>query len=454
MDSFNQETRTNIETAVLAFLKTKGKIERKLIFAPAYEALHVTPEDIKDNVPSGNYSKAKSYIGMIVSELVNDKQIAIDAENKLSVIAIEAAAPTPVEAPKKKPAKPAVKPVKKAVDEPVIPAVSIVNATKPEAEPSAKTKAMRVRKALTERILAGFLSPAEANDSDPESLAGVLRSLTGAVLKNHPELQDAAADVVYDTVRAELERAKVVKEKILNRKPEIIAAAETPVALVKAVAPVQKPVKPKPIKVKKSSVIELPPVGPVFPIESIDRLIRETFVKHAQCVTGKITKETYDRHLIAAISHLFGEGEEFFETFSFMLIKKLYGSAIIREHYAPGPDDEGVDGEFLIEDAVGFREQVMMQAKTKKNDKPSISMKILREYVGVMHIRNADKCIIISNSSITKDAREAAKRLINVMLIGDKELFELMKKTRFGITVEAGIEKIDLPALIDLIRVK
>ncbi|MDP3130094.1 MAG: restriction endonuclease, partial [Bacillota bacterium] len=135
-------------------------------------------------------------------------------------------------------------------------------------------------------------------------------------------------------------------------------------------------------------------------------------------------------------------------------IKKLYGSAIIREHYAPGPDDEGVDGEFLIEDAVGFREQVMMQAKTKKNDKPSISMKILREYVGVMHIRNADKCIIISNSSITKDAREAAKRLINVMLIGDKELFELMKKTRFGITVEAGIEKIDLPALIDLIRVK
>jgi len=37
------------------------------------------------------------------------------------------------------------------------------------------------------------------------------------------------------------------------------------------------------------------------------------------------------------------------------------------------------------------------------------------------------------------------------MLIGDKELFELMKKTRFGITIDAGVEKIDLPALVDLI---
>ena len=106
MDSFNQETRNNIETAVLAFLKVKGKTERKQIFAPAYEALHVTPEDIRDNVPSGNYSKAKSYIGMIVSELLNEKRIMIDAENRLSVPEAETALPVVTAALKKKPAKP------------------------------------------------------------------------------------------------------------------------------------------------------------------------------------------------------------------------------------------------------------------------------------------------------------------------------------------------------------
>lgn len=454
MDSFNPETRNNIETAVLAFLLTKGKTERKQIFAPAYEALHVTKEDIKDNVPSGNYSKAKSYIGMIVSELVNQGRIVIDAENRLSTLAAVEVPAIPVEAPKKKAVKPAQKPVVKVDPAPkptIEPVAMPVKTPKAQPEPSAKTQATRVRKALTDRILASFLSPAEAKDSDPDSLAGVLRSLTGAVLKNHPELQAASEDAVFEAVRAELERAKIVREKIVNRKTEIVPAVEIPAPVVKVLPPAPQAVKPKPAKPKKSAVIELPPVGPIFPIESIDRLIRETFLKHAQCVTGKITKETYDRNLIAAITHLFGEGEEFFETFSFMLIKKLYGSAIIKEHYAPGPDDDGVDGEFLIEDAVGFRENVMMQAKTKKNDKHSITTKILREYVGVMHIRGADKCIIISNSSIHKDAREQAKKLNNVMLIGDKELFELMKKTRFGITIDAGIEKIDLPALVDLI---
>ncbi len=458
MDPFNQETRNNIETALLSFLREKGKTERKNLFVPAYEALRVTQEDIKDNVPSGNYSKAKSYIGMIVSELVSDGRIQIDAENRLSAVGVAPAAIPPMADPE--PQKAAKKLEKKAKPAAAAPAV-VPAAPEPEPAPipkkaeekdetSDKARANKIRKALTEKILTFYLTPQEAKDTDPDSLAGVLRSLTGAILKNRTELWGFSEEAVLEAIKGDLDKTKVVKEKILNRRADAAPAAEGPAVAAKA-APATEPVKPKPAKPKKPAIPEPVLVGPVFPIASIDRLIRETFVKHAQCVAGKLTKETYDKHLIAAISHLFGEGEEFFETFSFMLIKKLYGTAILKEHYAPGPDDEGVDGEFVVEDGAGFKERVMMQAKTKKNDKPSISMKILREYVGVMHIRQADKCIIISNSSITKDAREQAKKLANVMLIGDKELFELMKKTRFGITIEEGVEKIDLPALVDLI---
>ena len=85
MDAFNQETRKKIEEAVLSFLRGNGPAERKKLFSPAYVALQVTDEDIRDNAPSGNYSKAKSYIGMIVSELVAEGRILTAADGVLSV---------------------------------------------------------------------------------------------------------------------------------------------------------------------------------------------------------------------------------------------------------------------------------------------------------------------------------------------------------------------------------
>ncbi|MFA5006544.1 MAG: restriction endonuclease [Candidatus Izemoplasmatales bacterium] len=523
MDAFNQETRKKIEEAVLSFLRRNGPAERKKLFSPAYVALQVTDEDIKDNAPSGNYSKAKSYIGMIVSELVAEGKVLASPEGALS-----APAPKPEPVVEKKPVKVAEKamplsdaaykalvlrilgkylsaeetldndpnslagvlrsqtgamlrkhPELAAKDEETIfrtvsseiektkgfrdrfhrekesepepepaprteapkpePAKSAKTVKKPTSEPEpTKPNGAKARQTLVLRILDHYLSGEETLDNDPNSLAGVLRSQTGAILKNHPELAGKDEDEVFATVTAEIEKTKGFKDRFASR------TAPEPEK-----APAVKPAR------KRAKKAEPEPQGePAFPIESIDRLIRETAAKHALCVSGKLSRERYEKVLLLAVSHLFADAEEFFENFSFQLIKRLYGTAVIDQKFTPGPEDEGVDGEIVVEDPAGYRETIMMQAKTKKNDKASISMKVLREYVGVMHLRGADKVLIISNSTITKDAKEKSKRLKYVKLVDVRELVEWMKKTRFGLVVEDGAPKIDAALLRELIGVK
>jgi len=152
-----------------------------------------------------------------------------------------------------------------------------------------------------------------------------------------------------------------------------------------------------------------------------------------KAASATIGDEKYLNELKKAVADIFGKGPEFFENFLFHLFTLIYGNQIIESKSDPGPNDDGVDCEFIFEDELGFRTKLIVQAKTKQQDRKKIGEKILREYVGVLLLEKADKCVICSNVDFTEGAKKKAKDLGVVQLLGIDDIFNLMKKNEYGL---------------------
>jgi restriction endonuclease Mrr len=148
--------------------------------------------------------------------------------------------------------------------------------------------------------------------------------------------------------------------------------------------------------------------------------------------------QDYMKKFHKLLTKFFGNGEEFFETFVFHLISKAYGSSVITKLNSAGPKDDGVDSEFVVRDTLGIQYKVIIQVKTKKNDS-NLTVKVIREYLGVMLLQKADYCIIISNTQYTKSAIDEAAKSTRVMLIDNKQLYELMRQLSYGITIDKDL---------------
>jgi restriction endonuclease Mrr len=180
-----------------------------------------------------------------------------------------------------------------------------------------------------------------------------------------------------------------------------------------------------------------------YPVTPIGNLLREHNNKYLSVKQNKMKLDQYQLSTTSIIGQLFGQAEEFFEIFVFNLIKKIYGSSIVKERFLAGPDDDGVDCEFVIKDPFGFKEKLIIQAKTKKSEK-NLNIKVLREYLGVMILKQAQKCVIITNSSFNKTAKDTAKNIHSVVLIGLEDLVKYMILHEYGVIKdEQNILKID-----------
>ena len=61
-------------------------------------------------------------------------------------------------------------------------------------------------------------------------------------------------------------------------------------------------------------------------------------------------------------------GGEFFERFCMSLIKACYGDKVIKDELTAGPGDKGIDGIIIVCDEIGFKEKILIQAKTKRKE--------------------------------------------------------------------------------------
>ena len=246
-------------------------------------------------------------------------------------------------------------------------------------------------KEMIEYFSKKLLTEDELKERGPESKLNVIKSLIGNIFKQKTGLELKSREDVLDIIQIEIEKSKKVKDKLYNTQQE-----------------------------------------EKYPVTPIGNLLREHKNKYLSFKQNKMKMNEYHASTINIIGQLFGQAEEFFEVFIFQLIKKIYGKSIIKEKFLAGPDDDGVDCEFEIKDQFGFREKLIIQAKTKKTDK-NLNVKVLREYLGVMMLKQAQKCIIITNSNFNKTALSAARNIHSVSLIGLEELFDFMVQHQYGV---------------------
>lgn len=175
-----------------------------------------------------------------------------------------------------------------------------------------------------------------------------------------------------------------------------------------------------------------------------NRLRRQREVYNA-FKAGKIAIDEYEYELSKALMEAISiAGGEFFERLSLNLLLKVYGGSVISNRLTGGSEDNGIDSEIIVTDPLGFIEKIIVQAKTKYNEISSINVKVLREFIGVMTAYSADKGVLICNTQYHKLTIALSKKCRNLILIGKKELFFLMKKHRVGIIYDnADIPYVD-----------
>jgi restriction endonuclease Mrr len=257
-------------------------------------------------------------------------------------------------------------------------------------KPTQKTNA----KDMIEYFSKKLLTEDELKERGPESKLNVIKSLIGNMFIQKKFLAEESRDNVLEFIQNEIEKSKKIKEKLYNNQQE-----------------------------------------DTYPVTPIGNLLREHKNNYLSMQQKKLSTHLYNKSTINIVGQLFGQAEEFFEVFVFNLIKKIYGDSIVKEKFLAGPDDDGVDCEFEIKDPFGFKEKLIIQAKTKKTEK-NLNIKILREYLGVMLLKQAQKCVIITNSNFNKTAISAAKNVHSVVLIGLQELFDYMLKHQYGLIID------------------
>ncbi len=128
---------------------------------------------------------------------------------------------------------------------------------------------------------------------------------------------------------------------------------------------------------------------------------------------------------------------EMFERISLKLLKKLgYGVGAIK--HLGKSHDEGLDG-VAYQDFFGF-DRIYIQAKRYK--KGTVDSPKIREFVGAIEGSKSNKGVLLTTSSITKDAMDWILKISNktVVLIDGEKMADLMFQTNLGVEITKTYE--------------
>lgn len=184
--------------------------------------------------------------------------------------------------------------------------------------------------------------------------------------------------------------------------------------------------------------------APKYPDTPIGKLLAHADKRYCECRANKITAEQYDGSLKRAVIQAISEaGGEFFEELSMKILLALYGDSVRSNELTAGPDDNGIDGKIVVRDPAGFDELIFFQSKTKLNERAYVSIKVAREFLGVMTAYGAEKGILITNSRFHRETKAFAAKTHNLRLIDANELYAFMKKCQVGLRTTDGFLHID-----------
>ncbi len=161
-------------------------------------------------------------------------------------------------------------------------------------------------------------------------------------------------------------------------------------------------------------------------------------------INGKYSKKSDDEIYDAPLSeeefkpkffkNLWLMGGKFFESFVANLLEKYYtlsGQMVVYCDITGGSDDGGIDIILETVDYLGFGEKIV--AQTKCRDRAHVTEKEVREFYGAMNAIGASRGIYVTTTYFHESAEYFLDSVSDLVGIDGEKLFELVKKTNYGI---------------------
>ena len=188
-----------------------------------------------------------------------------------------------------------------------------------------------------------------------------------------------------------------------------------------------------------------------YPATPIGAHFIDTEKVYLEAVAGRLRRTKYENKLkMAYMKAININGSVFMEILALKAVKVLFGKSVVSDELTAGPNDNGIDGIVEVIDPLGFREKILIQAKTRQRLNTSVTVKELREFAGVMQGARAAKGVMATNASIHEEGKRFAATIPNLTCIDKDRLFDIALKHSLGIIYdENGIPFLDAGLFIN-----
>lgn len=146
-----------------------------------------------------------------------------------------------------------------------------------------------------------------------------------------------------------------------------------------------------------------------------------------------LPEEQFKAKLYKRLWHLGGKN---FESFCANVLEKYFsmmGQFVVFCDVTGGSDDGGIDIILETVDGLGFYEKIMVQ--TKCRDKAQINEKEVREFYGAVNALGGSRGLYVTTTNYHYGAKKLLDSIDNCVGIDGDKLFELIKKTEYGICI-------------------
>ena len=144
-----------------------------------------------------------------------------------------------------------------------------------------------------------------------------------------------------------------------------------------------------------------------------------------------LPEDEFKEKLYKRLWHLGGKN---FESFCANVLEKYFsmtGQFVAFCDITGGSDDGGIDIVIETVDGLGFYEKIM--AQTKCRDRAHVTEKEVREFFGSLNALGGTRGLYITTTVFHQGAKNLLDSLDNCVGIDGEKLFELIKKTEYGI---------------------
>ena len=131
----------------------------------------------------------------------------------------------------------------------------------------------------------------------------------------------------------------------------------------------------------------------------------------------------------------FSGGGALFNQFVARLLEAYYrrrGDRLNGRYIVDGSEDRGVDVVLMVTDAFGVADVVCIQAKTRTTGQ--ITLKEVREFLGVLSAEGGTRGVYVTNSTFTTDAVAFIRKNPKLGAIDKHALFELSRELGVGVS--------------------